>query len=246
MGNGEIFSGTRIWVLLLLVLIGLGEIGNIAGADALAASTYVGAEPIQACRTQPRNNDHLGVPASRNAYAVGNSLLAYHQQQVGVRPTVGLRIAAFHAVTTDLRTNGDTDSLHVAHQPNDPARDLFEFPELHATRGGGMPGRLARVIPGDVTPAALGRPGTADVFVTAADDIAGMTSPAQIAERLTVPQSKSFTVIEFATPAEGLASPVFRTNPGFIGGGRTAGGAREFVVPNMSIPPGATVRRVGP
>lgn len=116
----------------------------------------------------------------------------------------------------------------------------------NATGGGGIPGRLARVIPGDVTPTALGRPGPADVFVTAADDIAGMTSPAQIAERLTIPQSKSFTVIEFATPAEGLASPVFRTNPGFIGGGRTAGGAREFVVPNMSIPPGATVRRVGP
>jgi len=115
-----------------------------------------------------------------------------------------------------------------------------------ATRGGALPGRLARVIPGGVNPTTLGRPGTADVFVTAADDIAGMTSPAQIAERLTIPQSKSFTVIEFATPAEGLASPVFRANPGFIGGGRTAGGAREFVLPNMSVPPGATLRRVGP
>ena len=51
-------------------------------------------------------------------------------------------------------------------------------------------------------------------------------------------------LIEFPTPSEGLASPVFRTNPGFVGGGQTAGGASEFVIPNGSIPPGATIRIV--
>ena len=44
-----------------------------------------------------------------------------------------------------------------------------------------------------------------------------------------------FAVIEFNTPARGLASPVFRDTPGFIQGGLTRGGAREFVLPNMPI-----------
>jgi hypothetical protein len=107
-----------------------------------------------------------------------------------------------------------------------------------------VPDRLARVIPGDVNPTTLGRPGSVDVFVTAADDIAGMT-PSQLAKRLTIPESSSFTIIEFPTPVEGLASPVFRTNPGFVGNGRTAGGAREFVIPNGPIPVGATTCKVG-
>jgi hypothetical protein len=30
-------------------------------------------------------------------------------------------------------------------------------------------------------------------------------------------------------------SPILRNNPGFVGGGRTAGGAREFVIPNSRL-----------
>ena len=107
-----------------------------------------------------------------------------------------------------------------------------------------IPSRLARVIPGNVKPGTLGPPGADDVFVTAADDIAGLNA-AQIAERLTIAPSRSFTVIEFNTPAAGLASPVLRTNPGFVGGGRTLGGAREFVIPNGPIPADAIIRTVG-
>jgi hypothetical protein len=58
---------------------------------------------------------------------------------------------------------------------------------------------------------------------------------------LSIPASDTFTVVKFETPAGGLASPINRTNPGFIGGGRTAGGAPEFVVPNGPVPPTATV-----
>jgi len=43
-----------------------------------------------------------------------------------------------------------------------------------------------------------------------------------------------FAIIEFDTPA-GIASPVLRTNPGFVGFGRTAGGVPEFVVPNLRL-----------
>jgi RHS repeat-associated protein len=108
-----------------------------------------------------------------------------------------------------------------------------------------IPGRLARVIPGEGPFTTLGRPGASDVYVTAADDIAGMNAT-QIAQRLGIPSSKTFTVIEFSTPTSGLASPVFRTNPGFVGRGVTAGGAREFILPNGPIPTDAIMRVVKP
>lgn len=106
-----------------------------------------------------------------------------------------------------------------------------------------VPSTLARVIPGSVNPTTLGRAGASDVFVTAADDIAGMNA-AQIQQRLAIQPSSTYQVIEFPTPSSGLASPVNRFDPGFIGGGRTAGGAREFVLPNGPIPPRATIRTV--
>lgn len=107
-----------------------------------------------------------------------------------------------------------------------------------------VPSTMARVIPEGIPATTLGRPGAADVFVTAADDIAGMNA-SQIANRLGIPQSPTgFRVFEFPTPQSGVASPVFRTDPGFIGGGLTSGGAREFVIPNGPIPPGAIIRTV--
>lgn len=103
---------------------------------------------------------------------------------------------------------------------------------------------MARVIPNGTVATTLGRPGVSDVFVTGASDIAGMTSK-QIAQRLTIAESPTgFKVIEFATPRSGVASPVFRSDPGFVGGGRTAGGAREFVIPNGPIPADAIIRTV--
>jgi RHS repeat-associated protein len=107
-----------------------------------------------------------------------------------------------------------------------------------------VPSILARVIPVGTPEVTLSLPTNADVFVTAAEDIAGLNA-AQIAERLTIPQSETgFKVFEFTTPSEGLATPVFRTDPGFIQGGSTAGGAREFIIPNGPIPPNATMRIV--
>lgn len=105
-----------------------------------------------------------------------------------------------------------------------------------------VPGTLARVVPGNVNPKNLGT--TADVFVTDAKALQGLNAK-QIADKLTIPQSSSgFKVIEFPTPGSGIASPVLRNNPGFVGGGRTAGGAPEFVIPNGPVPAGATTRVV--
>jgi RHS repeat-associated protein len=107
-----------------------------------------------------------------------------------------------------------------------------------------IPGQVSRVIPnfpGEVT--TLGRAGSADVFVTASSDIQGLNAT-QIAQKITIPESSTgFKVITFETP-KGIASPINRTNPGFVGGGRTGGGAREFVVPNQPIPKNAKTKTV--
>ena len=108
------------------------------------------------------------------------------------------------------------------------------------------PLRLARVISGNVNVTSLGRPGASDVYVTAADDIIDVKNSKQLSERLTIPNSDSgFSVYEFKTPESGIASPFDRNDPGFIGGGRTAGGAREFVIPNGPIPLDAQWRFIG-
>jgi RHS repeat-associated protein len=108
-----------------------------------------------------------------------------------------------------------------------------------------VPKVLARAIPGSRPLTTLGKAGDKDVFVVAAEDIANLNAR-QLAERLSVPYSDQFTVIRFPTPPSGVASPIFRTNPQFLQGGLTRGGAREFVVPNGPIPPGASVEVIGP
>jgi filamentous hemagglutinin family protein len=108
-----------------------------------------------------------------------------------------------------------------------------------------VPSELARVIPGRGNFPTLGPPSRGDVFVTAADDIAGLNS-LELARKLTIPESNIFTVVRFQTPRSGLASPVNRTDLGFVGGGRTTGGAREFVIPNSKIPADARIEVIVP
>jgi hypothetical protein len=108
-----------------------------------------------------------------------------------------------------------------------------------------VPKVLARVIRGKGTYRALGPPGRSDVFVTAAEDIAHL-SPSELAKRLGIAPSDTFTIIRFEVPETGLASPILRSDPLFIGGGRTVGGAREFVIPNGPLPPNASIEVIGP
>ena len=103
-----------------------------------------------------------------------------------------------------------------------------------------VPDRVARIIPKDINPTTLGNPADADVFVTDTNAIQGMNAQ-ELANALGIPESESgFQVIEFDTP-EGIASPINRANPGFVGGGLTSGGLPEYVVPNGAIPDGAIV-----
>ncbi len=111
-----------------------------------------------------------------------------------------------------------------------------------ASAAAAVPSRLARVLDARFANSpTLGNPGATDVFVTAANDIAGNTSSQGLATRLTMLDNSGslrqgpFAVIEFDTPTNGLASPVFRNNPGFLQGGLTRGGAREFLLPNLQV-----------
>lgn len=76
--------------------------------------------------------------------------------------------------------------------------------------------------------------------MTAASDIRRIKTARGLAKKLTLIDEQGnlrvgrMMIIEFDTPF-GIASPVFRNFPGFVGKGRTAGGAREFVVPNYSL-----------
>lgn len=103
-----------------------------------------------------------------------------------------------------------------------------------------VPARLARVTEARFAGSpSLGPPGAGRVFVTAADDIQGITTSQGLAHRLTLLDDAGklregpFSVTAFDTPAEGLGVPAFRSNPGFVQGGFTGGGAREFDLPNL-------------
>jgi hypothetical protein len=98
----------------------------------------------------------------------------------------------------------------------------------------------AKLLGGTTT---LAPPGEEQAFVTAAEDIAGITDSTTLAQRLSLTDASGaslkgpFAVLEFDTPEVGVSSPVFQDaygyNSGFVGNGITAGGAREFFVPNL-------------
>ena len=110
-----------------------------------------------------------------------------------------------------------------------------------------VPDRLARVVDADDVgePVWIGRPSARTAFVTAAEDIEGL-SAAKLSTRLGIPSAERFWVVEFPASAleGGLASPLLHSSQCFIGGGRTRGGAREFVVPNQPIPSESSRRLV--
>lgn len=105
-----------------------------------------------------------------------------------------------------------------------------------------IPSKIARIIPEEFAGSpTLGAQGAADVFVVDANAIKGITNSTDLAKRLSLHDANGnlikgpFRVIEFETPSSGLASPFNRTNPGFINGGKTAGGASEYVLPNLQV-----------
>jgi hypothetical protein len=106
-----------------------------------------------------------------------------------------------------------------------------------------VPDRLARVVEADV-PALqeLGPPWREEVFLTAAEDVEGLSADL-LSSRLGIDPAERFYLITF--PAEHLdgplTSPISEPAQCFVGGGRTRGGAREFRSRNQTIPRNAQI-----
>jgi RHS repeat-associated protein len=205
------------------------------------------------------SRDPIAESGGLNLYRYAeNSPAIYTDPSGELLPALLLAAAILFALDRYANAPGPCDRTYTGSAPNAlPAllglagaagaiSDLLDGAIGSAVEGiaNPVPSALARVIPGEGPFPTLGLRGSADVFVTDAAVIRGMT-PAQISETLGIPASDTFTVIEFPTPSQGLASPIFRCNPGFVGRGLTSGGAPEFVVPNGPIPPGATTTIIG-
>jgi hypothetical protein len=197
------------------------------GAQATAAATN-GTNATAAVATEGTAAGGAGTTASAATESAGASGTAAAEGA----PAAGNTSVAGGATTEGgaVPTTGSAPQGTIANAEN-AAQNTVANP---------IPDNLARVTPGDTSYPTLGPPGDADVFVTDAKAIEGL-NPAQISQKLTIPPSESYTVTEFETPQSGLASPINRTNPGFVGNGTTAGGAPEYVVPNGPRPEGATV-----
>ena len=110
-----------------------------------------------------------------------------------------------------------------------------------------IPATFARVVPGSGPLTSLAKPGESEAWVTDAKLLRGL-SASKIQDLLRIrPDATGYRVIEFpSSSASNIASPVFRPNEGFVGGGKTGGGAPEWVIRNEPIPEGATIRTVPP
>ncbi len=99
-----------------------------------------------------------------------------------------------------------------------------------------LPENVARLIEAGRTDIPLGKPGDPDVFITAAEDLARYRTQASVERRLALqPGRRAVVTFKYDVEAGGIASPVFRDYPGFVGKGRTLGGAREWVIPNKPL-----------
>ena len=101
---------------------------------------------------------------------------------------------------------------------------------------------MAREIPAEhATTLRLAAADASKTLVTAADDIAGIDISLKLGEVLTLVDDYGSllpgqrAIIEFDTSGSGIATPINRSSPEFVGYGRPAGGAREFVIPNAGI-----------
>jgi hypothetical protein len=104
-----------------------------------------------------------------------------------------------------------------------------------------VPAEFARVIPAGTGASMLNVPEASEAFVTDASAIRGMNA-SQVQSALRIePSPTGYEKIEFSSSGiTGIASPIRRSNFGFVGGGRTGGGFPEFVIPNMKVPADAT------
>ena len=136
-------------------------------------------------------------------------------------------------------TQSDVSATHLA------AGAVLSGAGLTASTQSEIPATFARVVPGNSALPTLAHPGDANAFVTNATAVRGLSAE-QISATLGIRLGPSgYKVIEFpSSSVSNIASPINRTNPGFVGRGQTIGGAPEYVVPNGPIPEGAITTEV--
>ena len=241
---------------------------SLTNPQSLNLYGYVGNNPLSA--SDPDGHCCLGYPNPFIQYFNDPASFGRQVQNAGIGALKGLGQAAYSLGS--LVSSGGNPAALATSLLNQPASLQYSnstqayegtvitiivsaatpeaFETEAATVGAEISNELAttvtRVIPGEYgRPPTLGPPGNSDVFVTAGGLLNGMTAD-QISTALTIePSASGFNLFEFATP-EGIASPISRTDPGFIGGGRTAGGLPEYTIPNGPIPPDASVTNVPP
>ncbi len=99
-----------------------------------------------------------------------------------------------------------------------------------------LPERVARDIEAGLRDVYLAKPEDPDVFITAAEDLARYRTQASVERRLGLPPGQRAVVtFKYDVEAGGIACPICRSYPEFIGRGRTIGGAREWVIPNRPL-----------
>lgn len=158
-------------------------------------------------------------------------------------------IGAATPIATRLMTGPGQQAVRLAHSEAGAmnpgsANAANEIPGILARAiplSNEVPKMLVRVIPlkdGQGMPPMLGRAGDPHVFVTAAEDIAGI-APGRIAARLGIAPAPRYLIVKFPTPDIGIRTPTQFENPLFLGRGVTSGGAREFQIMNMRIPENA-------
>jgi RHS repeat-associated protein len=99
-----------------------------------------------------------------------------------------------------------------------------------------VPEKVARDIEAGLQDVYLAKPGDPDVFITAAEDLARYRTQSSVERRLALPPGQRAVVtFKYDVEAGGIASPILRDYAEFVGRGRTAGGAREWVIPNRPL-----------
>jgi hypothetical protein len=123
-----------------------------------------------------------------------------------------------------------TEALQISENVTNPLPKTQRFARA-------VPEDVARKIEAGFTNVTLARPGDPDVFITAAEDLARYRTQSAVESRLALPSGPQRAVVTFKYDWEagGIASPILRNYPEFIGGGITAGGAREWVIPNRPL-----------
>ena len=164
---------------------------------------------------------------------------------MSVNPVVDLVVSTVQCATSGC----DPVSYSMAALPGpSPVTISNATDDLVITNPYPASSRFSRVIPeqvaeqiesGDLS-VTLSHPNNLDTFITAAEDLGDNPTSSSVAERLALPASSTtgsnaLVTFTYDLTQGSIASPINRTFPEFVGFGRTLGGAREWVIPNLPI-----------